>query len=236
MNAFGSALPQWQIDASRFAVLSRLADDLAHEIKNPLNSMVINLEVLKSRVEKGAADAALERAAVIEHEIRRLHTLIESLLRLLRPAREREAAISVSRVLEELLPLIELRVRLARLEFSARSLAVDAFTAVPADSLRFSLLLVAERVLDVARGTNAAMWLTADPTPGEILLRVGCSGGGATLISATVLSGEESGSFPGISAATALLEAAGGSVEVDDTAQAGAGPAVLLRLPRAQFI
>jgi signal transduction histidine kinase len=216
--------------------LSRLADDLAHEIKNPLNSMVINLEVLKSRVEKGASDAALERAAVIEHEIRRLHTLIESLLRLLRPAKEREAANSVSRVLEELLPLIELRVRLARLEFSSRVLSVDAFTVVPADSLRFSLLLVAERVLDLARATQAPMWLTAELASGEIHLRVGCSDTGAAQISAADLSGEDSSSFGGISAAAALLEAAGGSVQVDDAADAASGPAVLLRLPRTQFI
>ena len=37
----------FDLHASRYALLSRLADDLAHEIKNPLHSMVINLEVLR---------------------------------------------------------------------------------------------------------------------------------------------------------------------------------------------
>jgi signal transduction histidine kinase len=35
--------------AERFALVRRIADDLAHELKNPLNAMVINLEVLRSQ-------------------------------------------------------------------------------------------------------------------------------------------------------------------------------------------
>ena len=217
-------------------MLSRLADDLAHEIKNPLNSMVINLEVLKSRVEKGATDAALERAAVLEHEIRRLHTLIESLLRLVRPAREREAANSVSRVLEELMPLIELRFRLARLEFRPRVLAVDAFTAVPADTLRFSLLMVTERILDLARSAGSAIWLTVDPTPAEIHIRVGFSGPPVDWHSPASGLQNEPPWPDGIPAAAMLLEACGGVVELVEGDQDTEGPEVLLRLPRTQFI
>ena len=40
--------------ANRYDILSRLADDLAHEIKNPLNAIVVNLEVLRRKIETGA--------------------------------------------------------------------------------------------------------------------------------------------------------------------------------------
>jgi phosphoglycerate-specific signal transduction histidine kinase len=210
-----------------------MADDLAHEIKNPLNSMVINLEVLRSKVEKGATDAALERAAVLEHEIRRLHGLVEALLRLLRPTRDREATTSMAQALEELQPVVELRARLARIEFSSIGLLADAFTPVPADALRFSLLMVAELVLDLAGATGSAMWLTADPQPGEIQVRIGYLGDASVLRSAALLHGEGSDSLRGIPAAAALLEPTGGRVDVE---AAGPRPAVLIRVPRVQFM
>jgi signal transduction histidine kinase len=103
-----------QFRANRFDLVSRLADDLAHEIKNPLNSIVINLEVLKVRVGRGDADGALDRAAVIEHEARRLHLMIDRLLQLLRPERDEEESFALDRVFDELMPLIEARARLAR--------------------------------------------------------------------------------------------------------------------------
>jgi branched-chain amino acid aminotransferase len=56
-----SRISEEQFRANRFALVSRLADDLAHEIKNPLNAIVINLEVLRTRVARADADGALTR-------------------------------------------------------------------------------------------------------------------------------------------------------------------------------
>jgi signal transduction histidine kinase len=103
-----------QFRANRFDLVSGLADDLAHEIKNPLNSIVINLEVLKVRVGRGDAAGALDRAAVIEHEARRLHLMIDRLLQLLRPERDEEDSFALDRIFDELMPLVEARARLAR--------------------------------------------------------------------------------------------------------------------------
>src|SRR5690606_23973046 len=71
--------------ASRYRLISRLADDLAHEIKSPLHAMVINLEVLRRRVTAGDPDIALERAAGTDQEIPRPHQLAALLLTALRP-------------------------------------------------------------------------------------------------------------------------------------------------------
>jgi signal transduction histidine kinase len=128
-----------QFRANRFALISRLADDLAHEIKNPLNSIIINLEVLKVRVTKGDAGAALDRAAVIEQELRRLHQLMDRLLQLLRPDREDAANLSVDSTLNELLPLIEAQSRLARNELRV-DCRTTGFVAVRRDVFKFALL------------------------------------------------------------------------------------------------
>src|SRR5262245_11439961 len=114
VNAARRVLPQWQIEAGRFGLVRRLADDLAHEFKNPLHALVINLEVLKRRVEKGSAEAALERAAVLEHEVHRLDGLLDALLRLLRPERTASGPISFGELWSGVGLLIGMRARLAR--------------------------------------------------------------------------------------------------------------------------
>src|SRR5687768_15378066 len=100
--------------ANRFQLISRLADDLAHEIKNPLNSMVINIEVLRSRVRKGDTQGVLDRADVLEAEVTRLNGVLDAMLKLLRPGRNRAAdEIPLDPVLEELADLVGLQARLA---------------------------------------------------------------------------------------------------------------------------
>jgi signal transduction histidine kinase len=109
------------IRANKLELLERLADDLAHEIKNPLHSMVINLEVLKRRLSRAApagGDDVLRYAGVLSEELDRVHRRIELLLRLSRPDRAPEET-TLQEVVEELLELIQLEARQhgAHLEF-----------------------------------------------------------------------------------------------------------------------
>jgi signal transduction histidine kinase len=128
-----------QFRANRFELVSRLADDLAHEIRNPLNAIVINLEVLKVRLARADNEGVSDRVEVIEHEARRLHQLVDRLLQLLRPAREEAASLALDQALDEVLPLIETQARLARNEF--RNICNGAaFVPVRGDILKFALL------------------------------------------------------------------------------------------------
>jgi light-regulated signal transduction histidine kinase (bacteriophytochrome) len=228
LNASKSAIPQWQIDASRFAILNRLAADLVHGIKNPLNSMVINLHVLESKAAKGETDAVRERATVLEHEIRRLNALIEVLSGLLRPEKDRTVPTSVSRVVEEVGIVLALRTRDARLEFTMDNLAVDAFTPVPAYTLRFGLLAAAELIFDLAQHAGAAMWLTAEQQSAEISIRIGFAGEPDSLRAAEAQPADYSGSLRGMPAAAALLEPAGATIHIEM-----GQPAILIRLPHS---
>lgn len=134
-----AAVPEERFRANRFDLVSSLADDLAHEIKNPLNSIIVNLEVLKVRLARADAAGAADRALVIEGEVRRLHQLVDRMLMLLRPERDEATHVPLDAVLDEIMPLIEAQVRLAR-----NQLRCDGPTSVLVllrrDDLKFAVL------------------------------------------------------------------------------------------------
>jgi signal transduction histidine kinase len=173
--------------AGRFEVLSRLADDLAHEIKNPLHAMVINLEVLKRRVATGNQEGALDRVAVLEHELRRVNDLIHRLLMLLRPDREGVQLLDVDEVLGEIVPLLELQARVSRVPFEYRAIGRETRAPIQRDALAYALIGLAADALPHA-GEGAPLTVVADRSDGSVVLSVGptgryaAEGGGVTLV------------------------------------------------------
>lgn len=114
--------------ANRLDLLERIADGLAHEIKNPLHSMVINLEVLKRRVARSGAaetDPMLNSVEVLGSELSRIHQRVELLLRLTRSPR-RSDAVDIGKLLNDMIDLV-------RVEAHRRGVTVDY---EPAASLR----------------------------------------------------------------------------------------------------
>ncbi len=73
-----------QLDLStRLAAISRLTSGVAHEIKNPLNSIALHLEVLKARLE--GQDPATQEIEIISKEITRLDRVVKTFLDFTKP-------------------------------------------------------------------------------------------------------------------------------------------------------
>ena len=225
VNAARRLLTPGQLEASQFGLVSRLADDLAHEVKNPLHALVINLEVLKKRVEKGATAAALERTAVLEHEVHRLHGMVDALLRLLRPEKGPAAPMSFGELWGQLGLLIHLRAKLARIELTEEGLPEDAYMAVAPHVVRYALLGVSEYVLDAAVAGAQPIRLVGSETDQDIELTFTT---GAKPVRST-------DDFDGLGFAAQLLQQAGGTVEAQRAGRSPSGTAILIRIPRANY-
>ena len=198
-----------EIRANRYDVVSRIADDLAHEIKNPLNAIVVNLEVLRRKVATGAAEAALERADVVSQELMRVHVLVDQLLQLVRPPRGETGAQSFDEVLDELRPLLELQAKAARIAFEM-STDSDVFARVSRDVVKFAVLNVI-----------TAMY-AMEPLPSSITMETRASGADAEILIRGSASFNEGDEF--VQQARGLIKSAGGELEVN-------GNTAMLRLP-----
>ena len=202
--------------ANRYDVVSRLADDLAHEIKNPLNAIVVNLEVLRRKIAVGAAEAALERANVVDEEIMRVHTLVDQLLQLIRPPRSEPGPVSLDSVLDELRPLLELQAKAARagFEMSADS---GLFAKIERHVLKFAVLnLIVAIYAAAAVDESITIETRATGADAEIVIRSHASGLQAT--DAFVREARE------------LIASAGGELEITEPSGSGAGSTAVLRV------
>lgn len=91
--------------AERLATLSKFATILSHEIRNPLNSMIINLRILKRDLERQNGDARNQGGHYekVISEIWRIDSLVENFLTYARPPELAPFPHDINAVLDEVI-------------------------------------------------------------------------------------------------------------------------------------
>lgn len=76
---------QSQLDYSdKLAALGRITSGVAHEVKNPLNAMVIHLEIMRAKLFQAGADIT-PQLDILSSEIKRLDRVVQTFLNFTRP-------------------------------------------------------------------------------------------------------------------------------------------------------
>lgn len=93
----------------RLNILFQLVDSLAHEIRNPLNAIVINLEVLKNTIRKLPPES-LQRAngyiKILSDELERVRNILDKFLGLANPVEVVHTDIELNHIIDEVLSLM----------------------------------------------------------------------------------------------------------------------------------
>lgn len=103
----GGRVEDLERDAAWLALQQRVAARAAHEVKNALNGVAVNVEVVRARAGRGAgADQIAPFADAAGAQLEGAVALVESLLALARPARASADAGGVAGILRSLAPLV----------------------------------------------------------------------------------------------------------------------------------
>src|SRR4030095_10871876 len=159
----------------KLVALGRLTAGIAHEVKNPLNAMMIHLELLRTKIRKsalvpvgsgtgiaGAArpdDPLLQHVEVIETEVRRLDEVVQGFLKFTRPEDLRLQAVRVSSLLDEMLPIL-------RPEANEHNVRVVVETADDQLAINGDAAMLRQAIINLAMNACQAM-----PHGGELRLR-----------------------------------------------------------------
>lgn len=90
----------------RLAAIGRLTSGVAHEVKNPINAIVVHLEVLRQKLQQLDPDTR-RHIDVIGSEIQRLDRVVQTLVDFTRPVELRLADIDLRRLVDEVVVLAQ---------------------------------------------------------------------------------------------------------------------------------
>jgi PAS domain S-box-containing protein len=94
--------------ADKLAALGTLAAGVAHEVKNPLLALTLNLHLLEKEVATGASGSpeAREYFTILRSEMQRIHRIVENFLRFSKPSIPEVKELDLHALLERVLSLL----------------------------------------------------------------------------------------------------------------------------------
>ena len=129
-----------QIDSTtKLAAIGRLMSGVAHEVKNPLNAMVLQLEVLKARLGEDG-ERVHPQVDILAEEIRRLDRVVKTFLDFTRPVEIRPADAEIAPLVREVFALAEPQARSNNVQLIFAGDGVTAPVYVDRDLIKQALL------------------------------------------------------------------------------------------------
>ena len=221
--------------ADRLAAISRISGGVAHEVKNPLNAILLHVEVARAKLARGEADLGPEMN-IIAGEILRLDRVVRTFLDFSRPVELQLANMAVHDLAGELADLARPQAEAANIRIEILQEAEGVEVRVDRDLMKQALLNVVVNAMQaMPQGGELRFATSVKEDTAEI--RVADTGAGIPAelrdkIFRLYFSTKEKGSGIGLAMAFRIVQLHDGTI--DFTSEPGKGTTFLIRLPVAE--
>jgi signal transduction histidine kinase len=221
---------------AQYAEISQLAGGLAHEIRNPLSTLSLNLDLLAEDFQdpKSVRDRRVQqRVERLKREVQRLHDILENFLRFARVQELKLSPTDLNALAEELCDFYEPQA-------STQDIVVRTHFATDLPRVPLDAALFKQAVLNLILNAEHAM-----PHGGELIMTTGCDGDSVILdvidtgtgmtdeirskIFDPFFSTRSGGNGLGLPTTRKIVEDHGGTIEVQSVP--GKGSRFSVRLP-----
>jgi two-component system, NtrC family, sensor histidine kinase HydH len=221
---------------AQYAEISQLAGGLAHEIRNPLSTVSLNLDLLAEDFQKPESPRdrrVLQRVERLQHEVYRLRDILENFLRFARVQDLGLVSTDLNTIVDEVCDFYEPTASTKGIVIRTFLAADLPLTGIDADLFKQALLNLVLNA-EHAMPSGGELMLTTRREGPSIVLDVIDTGVGMTeevraRIFDAFFSTRPAGSGLGLATARKIIEAHGGTIQVQS--EPGKGSQFTVRLP-----
>jgi signal transduction histidine kinase len=220
--------------ADRLAAISRISSGVAHEVKNPLNAILLHVEVARAKLAKGDTEIG-QQMEIISREILRLDRVVKTFLDFTRPVELHLSTVQLRDLLAEIVDLARPQAESSKIRVNLDREAEDVELRVDHDLLQQAFLnIVVNAIQAMPEGGELRFASAANGESAEI--RISDTGPGIPpelrdKIFRLYFTTKKEGSGIGLAMAFRIVQLHDGTI--DFTSEPGKGTTFLIRLPIA---
>ncbi|RPH84183.1 MAG: sensor histidine kinase [Planctomycetaceae bacterium] len=221
---------------SRYEELAELAGSLAHEIKNPLSVIHMNIDLLSedlAEIDSPIRRRAIDKVEIVRQQCERMEALLRDFLRYTRLTQIDLVPGNLNEQIDRVLRAYRAQADSQRIEIQ-RYLDPDLpAILLHSDSLQAALVNLVKNAIEAMEG-GGQLWVRTTPTRDGVameLIDTGCGVDDNTLLHMfePFYSTKEGGSGLGLPTARKIIEAHGGRISVQS--EVGRGTKFVLEFP-----
>jgi signal transduction histidine kinase len=223
-----------QLDiTAKLAALGRLTSGVAHEVKNPLNAMVLQLELLKAKL-ADQGDQVKPQLDILGEEIRRLDRVVKTFLDFTRPIQLHPAETDIESLVRDVFTLAEPQARANQVRLLFEPDGGLPRLVIDRDLMKQALLNLVLNGCQ-AMPSGGELRITPHPLPHRVELEIADQGVGIPpdarqKIFTLCFTTKPGGSGVGLAVAYRIIQLHNGSI--DFTSEVNRGTTFRISLPR----
>ncbi len=229
------AMEQKVRETEQLAYVGHLTASLSHEIRNPLSSIKMNLQILSRKMELEGFDR--RRMEIIVREVSRLECILRQLLDIARPVRAELSLVDVRELVGACVDLMQPRANENSLKIVRRNSRDLSPCLLDGDKIQQALINLLLNSIEVSpEGSRIILFAKSSNRQGKRYLELGVRDSGPGIepymiphLFAPFVTSKAHGTGLGLANVKRIVDAHGGTVEV--TSREGRGTGFTMRLP-----